>query len=612
MYVFDFKQRAIRPGFGHFFVLRSENVASLDNYCSVESAVADLKPTGYQFVFGGEYGDMLDVSDLGRTLRRMDGENGTYHFREGDVLVIVANHLAFSYVMYDCGIYFIDKNSFADACAKNFASTSYICWGNRNIAFTVLKYKDGYAIDLYDEKDRHLLHECYESIFQNWFVLLNEALFELKEPVFDTEYHYFCSKTVSSSDLTALVPERPTAFFYATDSSFVKRSIRAMEEEAKKCLIADAHRRAMYERYKDMTIQPDIVEDIALVHIKEILEQCADEPITIKDVVFYSYKENDANSAPLVAVVAVLYDSVMTEEYFHDLLCVRCCSYTKGGETVYVEFVPIRKEQTGTFEDYLSVAKTGVSKKTLFDSGIETLYNGQKAYILIPTGEDVKDEMHLPVYDEEGKVLDRAVVYTCEGDDFPYLGAPLLFAELGGKKALTMEQRFNLIELFEGWYSEQAPFGWADEFPMAVSMLASQKTKGAVLLNPRHLPYNDEFFDVLLDILWPEEQPSATKDEIPFWIGAVEHETGKVLEVHTDDLAKLHDYHTAFYFSEDIEKRQEQCEVSYFWITEGAVKIEPDTAYHNEALTEFLCRRIDEQIQIVTENSAILKGGATA
>jgi len=621
MYIYNVTRKANKPCFGHFFVLRNENLPERKDEITSEE-LSNFKAEGYRLVFGGEYGNYMDVGELCHTLRRRDYDSD-YKFRGGDVLILVANHAAHAYVMCPFTTYYINKNTFAEECSKCFNYT-YLKWGNRNLFFEVCTYEmnnrpylDGYVIEVYDEYDRQLLHDRVESLFQNWFVLLDEALMDLKEPVFDSFYHCFFCKTVSKRDKTPLIPVRyPEWFFYVTDNSFIERSIRRIEEEKKEHMVADTHRNAMKERYKDRTITPDIIEDIALAHIMEILDKHADERIAIRDVVFHKYEsdasEEEKNSTGMsyMATVVVEYDSDMTEEYLKDLLSIKSCNYSKGMEEVYVEFVPIRKEQTGTFADYLSVTKTGVSKNMLLNDGIETRYNGKKAFILLPENkEEVKDEMLLPVYDEDGNFLDRVVVYVSEiddNDDYSFLENNLLFAELAGNDSLSMEQRFNLIELFEGWYSEQRPYGWMDEFPMAVSMLASQKTLGAVLLNSKHLPFNEDFFNVLCDILWPEHKKGfSDKQNSRFWIGCVEFGTGKILEVHTEAEAKSYDYHD-HYFSEELQKRHEKCEVGLFWIKDGKVVLDLEDVLHSDDGGEFLTKSIERQIRIISSDEAVL------
>ena len=612
MYIFNFAQRFIKPCMGHFFVVRNENVPNVDTSMTADM-LKNMKGTGYKLVFGGEYGKFIDVSELSRSLQRSNSENGTYKFRSGDVMILVANHAAYAYVLHSEASYYINKNTFAEECARDFGNT-YLRWSNRNLLFSActceragMDIYDGYAIEVYDEKDRLLLSDRCESVFQNWFVLLNQALMELKEPVYDEYYHTFNYRTAGSKDMTSLVPERPEAFFYVTDDDFVKRSICLLEEEKKERQTAEVHRVAMQKRYADRVITPDAIEGLAWEHIMKELDYRADEPIAIKDVIFHSFSE-EGNEA--VANVVVAYDSTMTECYVRDLLCAKSCTYSKGAETVYVKFSPIRKEETGTFADCLFIAKTGVSRKKLLDEGIETLYNGQTAYILLT---DIKKEMSedgefLPIYDVEGTVLGTVKVYVwnCE---VPYTTYPVLFAELGGDKPLTMEQRYKLIKLFDSWYgnTDQRVSEWALEFQLLTRMLIDSNTKGALLINPKFLAYEDDLYDAIRNIIWPENLKAAASGATnPFWIGCTDNETGTVIEVHTEEEAKNAGYHTSYYFSEETENKVESCMASYFWIMNGAIILDPEAIIHSVDEGEFLLSRIARQIRIVAPDAAVL------
>ena len=159
-----------------------------------------------------------------------------------------------------------------------------------------------------------------------------------------------------------------------------------------------------------------------------------------------------------------------------------------------------------------------------------------------------------------------------------------------------------MIELFDTRY-KQTQQGYENEFPKVVSMLVS---KGAVLLNSKFLR-NEELAECVCAIIQSDKENGSE-----FWIGAVEHESGKVLEVHTLEEAKQNDYHAMFYFSEDVVNRQDKCEVSYFWIAGGRVRLDMETGFNDEAGAKHLCERINSQIHIISNSAAIWKGGASA
>ena len=234
MYVFDFKQRYLGPCMGHFFIVRNENVAEPKKSIS-DADVRGMKGFGYEPVYGGQYGNFFDISELCKSLQEMNGEE-KYNFRKGDVLILVAGSDAYAYVLCGTSFRYINKNIFAEECAKDFGNVHF-SWGNRNALFSACTYEcngkemyDGYAVEVYDDNDRQLISESRVSIFQNWFVIFDQALKELKEPVYDDYYHNFFYRTAGVRDNTTLVPDKPGSFFYFTDGSFVGRSILRMKE----------------------------------------------------------------------------------------------------------------------------------------------------------------------------------------------------------------------------------------------------------------------------------------------------------------------------------------------------------------------------------------------
>lgn len=596
-YVWNFTKPAQARCMGHFFVLRDVNSA-------VAEDLSGVSPGNYKIVFGGSYNEYLEVGQLFRSLSRMDYE--LYTFCEGDVLVIAGQEMAYAYMMRSMNAVTLEK-SFVKEFSEQFERV-YLKWGNRNVAFSIVRMDndspnciDGYSLEVYDEKDRVLCTDYYEATSNNCFVLLNEAMLGLKELAFDTSLHKFVYKTASMDDKTTYVPDIPEVNFCSTDNSFIARSNAIFRKEHEEIQLVMSHRQKMEEQCKNDLVTPDIMEQVAFIHVKDILEKHADEFIEIRNVIFHEYDETCKDDARIAKVV-VEYDSNMTEMYLHDLFCMDSCVCTRGSEKVYIEIIPIRRKETGAFAEYLSGTKNAGFKKMLEEKGIDLYFKGEHGYVLMPGKKDIEnEEALLPVYDKDGNILGSVKVHVYEEDDLPFAEPPLLFAELG-EGALTPEQRYRLIELFDIRY-KQTQYGYENEFPVVVSMMVD---KGAVLINSQYLR-NEELAERVRNIIWPDK---VTDSE--FWIGAVEHESGKILEVHSLEEAKRNDYHADLYFSEDVVTRQDKCKVSYFWIEEGRVQLDWETEFNDEAGSKFLCERINSQLEIVSDSAAILKGGTTA
>lgn len=598
-YVWNFTKPAACAGRGHYFVLRDKDSAVAEDMSGILAA-------DYEIVYGGTFNEYMEVGTMYRSLKGADYDK--YTFCEDDILVIAYKNEAYAYMMRADKAVALD-GSFLNEFSEQFERV-YLKWGSRKVAFSFVMTEEngrkilaGYALDVYDENDRMLCSEYFDAEgSNNCLVLLNEALMYLKETVFDTFLHKLVYKTVSKSDRTTFVPDIPETEFCAIDGTFTRRGMQKIREEQEYTQKLEEHRERAKEKYKNLLVTPDLVEDVALIHIKNILDKHADGYIAVRNVIFHEYEESKENDNTRLAKVVVEYDSHMTEMYLHDLLCMESCVYTKGSETVYVEIIPVRKDQTGTFAEYLLGTRSSGFKKVLEDEGIDLYYKGEHGYVLMPHEKDVENaEALLSVYDKEGNVLGSVKAYLYEEDEaLPFREPPLLFAELG-EEPLTTAQRYKLIELFDNRY-KQTQQGYENEFPTVVSMLVS---KGAVLLNSKFLR-NEELAECVCAIIWPDKENGSE-----FWIGAVEHESGNILEVHTLEEAKQNDYHAMFYFSEDVVNRQDKCEVSYFWIAEGRVQIDWETELYDEVGANHLCERINSQIKIMSDSAAIWKGGAS-
>lgn len=102
------------------------------------------------------------------------------------------------------------------------------------------------------------------------------------------------------------------------------------------------------------------------------------------------------------------------------------------------------------------------------------------------------------IFDDAGNIVATVPIHgwNLEG---PYGKEPLFFIPL---PSLTVEQHFQLIKLFEGWYgdTDQDVSTWAVEFELIVRMLCYETC--ALVINPMYLEMNDDMYQTIIDIVY--------------------------------------------------------------------------------------------------------------
>ena len=83
-----------------------------------------------------------------------------------------------------------------------------------------------------------------------------------------------------------------------------------------------------------------------------------------------------------------------------------------------------------------------------------------------------------------------------------------------------------------------------------------------------------------------------------FWCGAVDLNTGNILEVHTIQEADEADYHTDFYFSYDVSVKLNNNEAVFFWYKGGKILLD-DEAMLTQKRKTMIMQKLYSEVNIV-------------
>jgi hypothetical protein len=98
----------------------------------------------------------------------------------------------------------------------------------------------------------------------------------------------------------------------------------------------------------------------------------------------------------------------------------------------------------------------------------------------------------------------------------------------------------------------------------------------------------------------PQSRNVATFFGEPFWCGAVDIESGEILEAHTFEKAEEVDFHHSFYFSEESQQGMRNGSVGFFYMSpDGHVNVDMlERSEYHHAVNPHLSSKILSQITV--------------